>query len=118
MTQQKPKKEFLKRVLDELAIIGNKLPQPVTLFFIPMMLNLLLSWIFGGITVDHPGKAAGLLDKEGNPVDAIEVLNLLSRDGFQLIMTKMVSTFARFPRPGRVIFRYKQVTTCRHKSCF
>ncbi len=103
MTQQKPKKDFLKRALDRVEIIGNKLPQPVTLFFILMMLTLLLSWVFGGTTVDHPGKAAGLLDKEGNPVDTIEVLNLLSRDGFQLIMTKMVSTFAMFPPLGLVL---------------
>ncbi|MBU1370920.1 MAG: AbgT family transporter, partial [Bacteroidetes bacterium] len=103
MTQQKPKKDFLKRALDKVEVIGNKLPQPVTLFFILMMLTLLLSWIFGGITVDHPGKAAGLLDKAGNPVDTIEVVNLLSREGFQLIMTKMVSTFATFPPLGLVL---------------
>jgi aminobenzoyl-glutamate transport protein len=97
------KNDFVKRILDTLEVVGNKLPQPVTLFAILMGVTLLLSWIFGGITVDHPGKAAGLLDRDGNPVDTIEVINLLSRDGFQLIMTKMVTTFANFPPLGLVL---------------
>jgi len=66
-------------------------------------ITLLLSWIFGGISVDHPGKAAGLLDRDGNPVDTIDVVNLLSREGFQLIMTRMVDTFANFPPLGLVL---------------
>jgi aminobenzoyl-glutamate transport protein len=105
MTQKKEKKksDFFKRMLDKIEVVGNKLPQPVTLFAILMGITLLLSWIFGGITVDHPGKAAGLLDRDGMPVDTIEVINLLSRDGFQMIMTKMVSTFAMFPPLGLVL---------------
>jgi aminobenzoyl-glutamate transport protein len=99
----KKKSDFIKKMLDKVEVVGNKLPQPVTLFAILMGITLLLSWIFGGITVDHPGKAAGLLDRSGNPVDSIEVINLLSRDGFQMIMTKMVSTFAMFPPLGLVL---------------
>jgi aminobenzoyl-glutamate transport protein len=104
MTERKKNKgDFFKRMLDRVEVIGNKLPQPVTLFAILMGITLLLSWIFGGITVDHPGKAAGLIDQFGNPVDTIEVVNLLSREGFQMIMTKMVSTFAMFPPLGLVL---------------
>lgn len=104
MTQKTAKKgNFAKKMLDRVEVVGNKLPQPVTLFAILMGVTLLLSWIFGGITVDHPGKAAGLLDPNGDPVDTIRVINLLSRDGFQLIMTKMVSTFALFPPLGLVL---------------
>lgn len=93
----------MKRFLDKIEKAGNKLPQPVTLFAILMAITLLLSWVFGGISVEHPGKAAGLLDREGNPVDSIEIVNLLSKDGFQQIMTKMVSTFAMFPPLGLVL---------------
>jgi aminobenzoyl-glutamate transport protein len=103
MKEEKKKKNLVKWMLDTLELVGNKLPQPVTLFAILMAVTLLLSWIFGGIAVDHPGKAAGLLDRDGNPVDAIEVINLLSRDGFQIIMTRMVSTFANFPPLGLVL---------------
>ncbi len=101
--QTKSKSDFFKRLLDKVEVIGNKLPQPVTLFAILMALTLILSCIFGGITVDHPGKAVGLVDRYGNPVDTIEVVNLLSREGFQMIMTKMVSTFAMFPPLGLVL---------------
>jgi aminobenzoyl-glutamate transport protein len=80
-TQEKP--GFFQRALDKVEVIGNKLPQPVTLFAILMLVVLVLSWIFGGITVDHPGKAAGLLDRDGLPVESIEVINLLSKEGFR-----------------------------------
>lgn len=100
-TQEKP--GFFQRALDKIEVIGNKLPQPVTLFAILMLVVLVLSWIFGGITVDHPGKAAGLLDRNGIPVETIEVINLLSKEGFQRIMTQMVRTFAEFPPLGLVL---------------
>lgn len=104
MTKTKAAKaDFMKRFLDKIEKAGNKLPQPVTLFAILMGVTLLLSWIFGGISVDHPGKAAGLLDRDGNPVDSIEIVNLLSKEGFQQIMTKMVVTFAMFPPLGLVL---------------
>ncbi len=100
---KKEKPGFFQRALDKVEVIGNKLPQPVTLFAMLMVLVLLLSWIFGGVTVDHPGKEAGLVDREGNPVETIEVVNLLSREGVQRIFTEMVDTFAQFPPLGLVL---------------
>ncbi len=102
-TTEKQKSGFFKRLLDKIEVVGNKLPQPVTLFAILMGVTLILSWIFGGVSVDHPGKAAGMLDADGNLVDKINVINLLSRDGFQMIMTRMVDTFAEFPPLGLVL---------------
>ncbi len=104
MTEITQKKAgFFQRALDKVEVVGNKLPQPVTLFAMLMLIVLLLSWIFGGVTVDHPGKEAGLLDRDGQPVEYIEVINLLSRDGFQRIFTQMVKTFADFPPLGLVL---------------
>jgi aminobenzoyl-glutamate transport protein len=100
---QKTKPGVFKRILDKIELVGNKLPHPVTLFAILMVITLGLSWIFGGVSVDHPGKAAGLLDTDGNPVDKINVINLLSREGFQMIFTRMVDTFAEFPPLGLVL---------------
>ncbi len=97
------KKSFFQRILDKIEVVGNKLAHPVTLFAILMGVVLLLSWIFGGTTVEHPGKAAGLIGPDGRPVDTISVLNLLSKDGFQMIMTRMVGTFATFPPLGLVL---------------
>lgn len=101
--KEKTKPDLFQRVLNKIEVFGNKLPQPVTLFALLMVITLLLSWVFGGISVEHPGKAAGLLDRDGNPVDTIQVINLLSREGFQTIFTKMVSTFALFPPLGLVL---------------
>jgi len=103
MKEENNKSGFFQRLLDKVEVVGNKLPQPVTLFAILMVVTLLLSWAFGGISVEHPGKGTGMLDSEGNPVDTIEVINLLSRDGFQMIMTRMVDTFAEFPPLGLVL---------------
>lgn len=104
MNKKKEKKSgFFKKFLDKVESVGNKLPQPVTLFAILMLITLILSWIFGGVSVDHPGKAAGLLDAQGKPVDQIQVVNLLSREGVQRIFTQMVSTFAMFPPLGLVL---------------
>lgn len=103
MTQIEKKKSFFQRVLDKIEIVGNKLPHPVTLFAILMGVVLLLSWIFAGVTVEHPGKAAGIIGPDGQPVDTITVFNLLSKEGFQMLMTRMVTTFATFPPLGLVL---------------
>ncbi len=104
MTEEnKIKKDFFKRMLDKVEVVGNKLPQPVTLFAILMVVTLLLSWAFGGLSVEHPGKEAGLMGPDGQPVDEIQVINLLSREGVQMIFTRMVSTFANFPPLGLVL---------------
>jgi aminobenzoyl-glutamate transport protein len=102
-SDKKEKKGLFERALDKVEVIGNKLPQPVTLFAILMVLVLLLSWIFGGVTVDHPGREAGLVDREGKPLETISVVNLLSREGVQRIFTEMVDTFAQFPPLGLVL---------------
>ncbi len=102
-SNDKEKDGFFKRALDKIEVVGNKLPQPVTLFAILMLIVLLLSWAFGGVTVDHPGKEAGLLDREGRPLETISVVNLLSREGVQRIFTEMVDTFATFPPLGLVL---------------
>ena len=101
--KQKQKTGIFKRILDKIELVGNKLPHPVTLFAILMVITLLLSWIFGGVSVDHPGKASGLLDADGDPVDKINVVNLLTREGVQMIFTRMVDTFAEFPPLGLVL---------------
>jgi aminobenzoyl-glutamate transport protein len=101
--KEKIKKDYFKRILDKVEIVGNKLPQPVTLFAILMVVTLILSWVFGGVSVEHPGKEAGMTGPDGQPVDTIEVINLLSREGIQMVFTRMVSTFANFPPLGLVL---------------
>jgi aminobenzoyl-glutamate transport protein len=47
-TNNVKKNGVFKRILDKVEVVGNKLPQPVTLFAILMVVVLLLSWMFGG----------------------------------------------------------------------
>lgn len=95
-----PKKEgVFKRILDKVEIVGNKLPQPVTLFAILIVVVLLLSWIFGGVSVLKPGTGGDT----GTPEDFIVVENLLNKDGLQRIFTSMVNVFATFPPLGLVL---------------
>ncbi|GAO31578.1 AbgT family transporter [Geofilum rubicundum] len=100
MTEQTKKKEgFFKRMLDKVEVVGNKLPQPVTLFAMLMGIVLLLSWIFGGVTVVKPGTGG----ETGVAEQFIVVENLLTKAGFQRIMTNMVDVFATFPPLGLVL---------------
>ena len=93
------KEGFLKRALDKVEVVGNKLPHPVTLFVILIGIVLLLSWIFGGITVVRPGTGGDT----GIAVGYIEVQNLLTKEGLQRILTNMVSVFANFAPLGMVL---------------
>ncbi len=93
------KNGFFQRILDKIEVVGNKLPQPVTLFAILMGIVLLLSWIFGGVSVLKPGTGA----ETGTPEQLIVVQNLLTKEGIQRIFTSMVSVFASFPPLGLVL---------------
>lgn len=92
--QKAPKKGFVQKFLDRVEIVGNRLPQPVTLFALLMLLVLVASWIFGmaGVSAVHPG--------DGSKIEAV---NLLSAEGIRMIFTEMVDTFAEFPPLGLVL---------------
>ncbi len=87
-------KGWVQRALDAVETVGNKLPQPVTLFAILMGLVLLASWVAGtvGLKATHPGTG-----------QEIAAVNLLSAAGIRRIFTEMVSVFAAFPPLGLVL---------------
>ncbi|MFO7978800.1 MAG: AbgT family transporter, partial [Bacteroidales bacterium] len=97
--QEEEKKGVFQKILDKVEVVGNKLPQPVTLFAILMVVVLLLSWAFGGITVLKPGTGG----ETGTAADYIVVENLLTKEGIQRIFTNMVDVFATFPPLGLVL---------------
>ena len=84
----------LQSALDWVERAGNKLPQPVTLFAILMLLVLLASWVAGvaGLSAVHPGSG-----------QEIKAVNLLSAAGLRKIFTEMVTVFASFPPLGLVL---------------
>lgn len=88
----------MQRVLDRVERVGNKLPQPVTLFAMLMCIVLILSWVFGGLTVLQPGTGT-----DAKPEQFIQVQNLLTKEGIQRILTSMVDVFAQFPPLGLVL---------------
>jgi len=92
--EKAPKKSFVQKFLDKVEIVGNKLPQPVTLFAILMAGVLILSWIAGSLNLSatHPGS--------GNQIEAV---NLLSAEGIRKIFVNMVDVFADFPPLGLVL---------------
>ncbi len=74
--------------------VGNALPHPASLFGIFALIILLLSAVFHvlGSSAIHPGTG-----------EVYEAVNLLSREGVHMILTKMVENFTSFAPLGIVI---------------
>ncbi|MFC2085355.1 AbgT family transporter [Bacteroidota bacterium] len=94
MEDKKTKTGIFQRILNHVERVGNKLPQPVTLFVILVFIVLIASWISAelGISAIHPGTK-----------EEIKAINLLNSDGIQRIFTEMVTTFTDFPPLGLVL---------------
>ncbi len=88
------KKSRFAKVLDNIEVVGNKLPHPATLFLMMAVLVALLSWWASavGLAATHP--ATG---------EIIAVKNLLSADGLRWIYTNVESNFVNFPPLGLVL---------------
>jgi aminobenzoyl-glutamate transport protein len=88
------KSSFFHRFLNLVERVGNRLPNPSTLFALLCGLVIVLSWLFSraGVQVVHP--ATG---------QAVQVVNLLSLEGLQRIVTNLVPNFVNFPPLGTVL---------------
>ena len=85
---------WIDRGLAGVERVGNRLPDPITLFVLFMAIVLLASWIAAGIglSATHPGTG-----------EEIRALNLLTAEGIQRILTQMPRTFTDFPPLGLVL---------------
>ncbi len=94
MEENKNKEGFFQKILDYVERTGNKLPQPVTLFAILVVIVLLASLVASmlGIEAVHPGTG-----------EKIKAVNLLNAEGIQRIFTEMVTVFTDFPPLGLVL---------------
>ncbi|MDR1376528.1 MAG: AbgT family transporter [Synergistaceae bacterium] len=93
-TEVKVKEGFFGRILSGIERAGNKLPDPITLFVILAAAVLVISWIcslFGASAV-HPGTG-----------QTLEVVNLLTKDGFRKIWSMAVPNFAGFAPMAMVL---------------
>jgi aminobenzoyl-glutamate transport protein len=84
----------VQKILDVVERVGNRLPQPVTLFAILIGIVLLASFIFAmlGTSAVHPGTG-----------ETVRAVNLLDRMGLRRIFTEMVKVFTDFPPLGLVL---------------
>src|SRR3989338_6295754 len=88
------KSGFFIQALDLIERWGNKLPHPITLFFLLSLGALAVSWLASSfaLSVIHPvtGKT-------------IAAVNLLDRQGIQNVITKAVTNFTGFAPLGTVL---------------
>lgn len=82
------------RLLDAIERVGNRLPDPLTLFVLLGAAVLLVSWLAARaeISVVHPGTG-----------ETVAAVNLLSAAGIRRIATGLVDNFAAFPPLGTVL---------------
>ena len=85
---------LLGRLLDRVERVGNALPDPITLFALLAISVVGISWLASviGVSAVHPGTG-----------ETVEVVNLLSGEGFRRMMTDAVDNFTAFPPLGLVI---------------
>ena len=94
MTQAKERSGLFERLLGWIERVGNKLPDPTTLFVILAFLVVIISWICSitGVSAIHPGTGKELT-----------VTNLLTKEGFRMIWSKAVPNFSGFAPLGMVL---------------
>lgn len=87
-------KKWTARLLDRVERIGNRLPDPVSLFAIFCALVLVVSWLADamGLAAEHPGTS-----------DEIRAVNLLTAESIRRILVEMPRTFTDFPPLGLVL---------------
>lgn len=94
VTQSVKKDSFFTKMLNGVEKIGNKLPDPVTIFLVLCGIVLITSYIVGskGVTVTHPGTG-----------ETITAINLLTREQLQILLGSIVSNFQGFAPLGLVL---------------
>jgi len=88
------KRSLVDRFLGAVERIGNLLPHPATLFAGFALLVVIASWIASlfDISVIHPGTG-----------ETIRPMNLVSKEGLDFILSKMVKNFTDFAPLGTVL---------------
>ena len=100
-TEKTQKQGLLMRFLNVVERVGNKLPDPVTIFFILWFVVMILSYFVAksGVTAVHPGQ----IDEATGEKLIIKGVNLLSKEQLQLFLTNIVTNFTSFAPLGLVL---------------
>lgn len=91
----KENKGFIHKSLDVIERVGNRLPHPITLFFIFAIGVVLLSFLLSMLQVSVPDPR--------EPGEILAIRNLLSVEGIQYMFTNAVSNFVNFAPLGTVL---------------
>ena len=88
------KESFFSKFLNKIEVLGNKLPDPVTIFLGLCIIVLITSSIVASkdVSVIHPGTK-----------ETVAVVNLLSKEQLQNILASIVSNFQGFAPLGLVL---------------
>ena len=91
---EKEKLSLLNKMLNKVEVVGNKMPDPTTIFVILCILIFIISFILSkfGVSVEHPGTK-----------EIIKAENLLSSDNLKAILVSTVKVFQTFPPLGAVL---------------
>jgi aminobenzoyl-glutamate transport protein len=84
----------LLRFFDGVERLGNRLPDPLTLFAIFAVLVVLSSWLGARMDVSVVHPATG---------ETVRAVNLMSSDGIRRMLAQAVPNFAAFPPLGTVL---------------
>jgi aminobenzoyl-glutamate transport protein len=92
--KDKKDKNLIERGLSLIERSGNKMPDPVIVFIILIVVIILASWLFSmiGTEVVHPGTG-----------DVVQVENLLTRSNIIRMIEESVANFTAFPALGLVL---------------
>ena len=88
------KQSLFMRFLNGVEVVGNKLPDPVTIFFILWFVVIAISAIVAksGVSAVHPGTG-----------ETVAGVNLLSKEQLQLFLNNIVTNFTGFAPLGLVL---------------
>ena len=91
---EKEKLSLLNKMLNKVEVVGNKMPDPTTIFVILCILIFIISFILSkfGVSVEHPGTK-----------EIIKAENLLSSDNLKAVLVSTVKVFQTFPPLGAVL---------------
>ncbi|WP_257183647.1 AbgT family transporter [Corynebacterium cystitidis] len=87
--------------------VGNTLPHPFWLFVILGGITLVASWI---------GSRIGMSATQPDTGDTVEVVNLLTRDGLQQMVSDAVNNFVTFPPLGVILVAMLGVAVAEHSG--
>ncbi|GMU95824.1 MAG: hypothetical protein AMXMBFR50_13400 [Ignavibacterium album] len=104
---QNKSNKYLEKFLGIVETVGNKLPNPTTLFAIFALAVIVLSWLVSqfDFSVIHPGTG-----KEIKPV------NLMSVEGLHKIILNLITNFTSFAPLGTVLVSLLGIAVAEHSG--